>query len=349
MEPWRHPQSSDAFERRRLYGVHPAIVTNNKDPENRARVKVRFPWLHDSEESWWARVATFYAGKGRGSYLVPEVNDEVLVAFEHGDFHFPYVVGSVWNGVDQVPGPGNPDGENNVKHFESRCGHKLVFDDTAGAEKITLVDSSGNNSIQIDVAADTIAVRAETGSIYIKAPAGKIEISCVDLKMTAQDGGKAVGNSTYDVGGNHTLSTKGQDVNVTATQQITVDTKMEQKTPTMEAEVSGSFQLQSANTKVKLDSLAAQITTTSYTQGTVERSAGEATDEIDSYTLTTTSAQIQAQQAHGHSAGAAHTVNASTLKAEGSGDGVLVEGASVSVSGGMIVFKGSSVMLNGAV
>ncbi len=79
----------------RLYGVYTGLVTNNQDPENRGRVKVKFPWLHASEESWWARVATFYAGKGRGSYFMPEVDDEVLVVFERGDFHHPYVVGSL--------------------------------------------------------------------------------------------------------------------------------------------------------------------------------------------------------------------------------------------------------------
>ena len=90
--------SPSTHESGRVYGVVVGIVTNNKDPDNMARVKVRFPWLSDDEESWWARIATVMAGKNRGSYFIPEVDDEVLVAFDHGDMRFPYILGSVWNG-----------------------------------------------------------------------------------------------------------------------------------------------------------------------------------------------------------------------------------------------------------
>ena len=85
----------------RFYGVVVGIVTNNQDPDNMHRVKVRFPWLNQDHESNWARVATSMAGNGRGAYFLPEVDDEVLVAFEHGLIDQPYVIGSLWNGKDQ--------------------------------------------------------------------------------------------------------------------------------------------------------------------------------------------------------------------------------------------------------
>ena len=61
------------------------LVTNNKDPEKLGRVKVKFPWMTNDEESHWARIATMDAGKDRGSWWIPEINDEVLCVFEHGD------------------------------------------------------------------------------------------------------------------------------------------------------------------------------------------------------------------------------------------------------------------------
>ena len=69
----------------RVSGVVVGVVTNNQDPEGMGRVKVKFPWLSDEDESNWARVAAPMAGKERGFYFLPEVEDEVLVAFEHGD------------------------------------------------------------------------------------------------------------------------------------------------------------------------------------------------------------------------------------------------------------------------
>src|SRR5689334_12460780 len=87
----------------RVYGVVVAIVTNRKDPEEMGRVKLRYPWLGENAEGYWARIATPMAGNERGIYFLPEVEDEVLVAFEHGDLRFPYVIGSLWNGRDKPP------------------------------------------------------------------------------------------------------------------------------------------------------------------------------------------------------------------------------------------------------
>jgi hypothetical protein len=123
---------------------------------------------------------------------------------------------------------------------------------------------------------------------------------------------------------------------------------MEQTTPFTHAGISGKFEVKSASTKVGLNTLSAQIAATTITQGSVTRDVKESQDEIKAYTLNTTSAQFSAADTHGHSAGASHTVTAAQLKATGS-DGVLVAGATVSVAGGMIVFKGSSVMVNGSV
>jgi len=142
----------------RIYGVVVGVVTNNQDPDKLGRVKVRLPWLTGDYESNWARVATLMAGKERGSFFLPEVDDEVLLAFEHGDVRFPYVIGALWNGVDKPPRT-NADGKNNQRAIKSRQGHELIFDDSDGKEQveihtkaghqILLDDSSGQEKITI--------------------------------------------------------------------------------------------------------------------------------------------------------------------------------------------------------
>ena len=83
------------------YGVYPALVVDIADPDGQGRVKVTLPWSPDaggSRYEAWARLATLMAGNNRGSWFIPDVDDEVLVAFEGGDPRRPYVVGGLWNG-----------------------------------------------------------------------------------------------------------------------------------------------------------------------------------------------------------------------------------------------------------
>lgn len=119
----------------RIFGVMVGIVINN-DSANHAdkpgpgRVKVKIP-LMGMPESNWARMASWMAGKERGAFCLPEVEDEVLVAFENGDVNRPYIIGSLWNGQD-LPPETNKDGKNNIRLFKSRSGHVLQFADTKG-------------------------------------------------------------------------------------------------------------------------------------------------------------------------------------------------------------------------
>ena len=179
----------------KVYGVVVGVVTNNQDPEKMGRVKVKFPWLNDTDESNWARVATMMAGQDRGTWFLPEVDDEVLVAFEHGDVQFPYVIGSLWNGKDTPPRD-NADGKNNERVIKSRAGHELIFgdedgkekveiktkaghqlllDDTSGSEKITVVDKSGSNKIEMDSAAGNVSLTAQT----------KLSLKAMQIEITA--------------------------------------------------------------------------------------------------------------------------------------------------------------------
>jgi uncharacterized protein involved in type VI secretion and phage assembly len=112
------------------FGVATALVTSNKDPDGLCRVKVRYPWQEGSRATYWARLAMPMAGTARGVVLIPEVGDEVVVAFERGDLRSPYVLGSLWNGKTKPP-LANSNGKNDKRVIKSRKGHQLLFDDGA--------------------------------------------------------------------------------------------------------------------------------------------------------------------------------------------------------------------------
>ena len=142
-------------------GVVSALVVDNVDPESFGRVKVQFNWLEEGEQSFWARVATPMAGAGRGIYFLPEVDDEVLIAFEHGKVEYPIVIGSLWSGRD-TPAQNNDDEENNIRQILSRSGHALTFDDKGGEEKLSL-QSSTQHKIEFDDKAKTITLLSANG------------------------------------------------------------------------------------------------------------------------------------------------------------------------------------------
>jgi uncharacterized protein involved in type VI secretion and phage assembly len=203
--------NSAQHESERIYGVVIGIVTNNKDPDGMGRVKVKFPWLSDQDESWWARIATVMAGSGRGTYFLPEVEDEVLVAFEHGDVRFPYIVGALWNGKDAPPTT-NDDGKNNIRLIKSRNGHIVRLDDTDGDEKIEVIDKTGNNSITIKSSDNSITI---TGIGTVKIVGQSIEItSQTDVKIQAGTSASMNANTTMNLNASAQLSVRGAIVNI---------------------------------------------------------------------------------------------------------------------------------------
>jgi len=176
----------------RWYGVSPALVVDNKDPDGQGRVKVSLPWSPDAKGAScevWARLATMLAGNNRGSWFIPDVDDEVLLAFEHGDPRRPYVVGSLWNGRDQAPASVDPD--NNKKVLRSRNGVKVTLDDddgkeslvleTPGGQKITLKDGPG----VVEVAdSNGNSVKLESSGITVNASA-KVTVNASQVAVSA--------------------------------------------------------------------------------------------------------------------------------------------------------------------
>ncbi|MCK6377039.1 MAG: phage baseplate assembly protein V [Zoogloea sp.] len=182
--------ATPASDRPRLYGVYPALVTDVQDPDNQGRVQIKLPFVEESDGGGalaWARLATMMAGGDRGTWFIPEVDDEVLVAFTAGDPRRPVVIGALWNGVDAPPE--TMDSANNVRSVTSRSGHKLTFDDTAGAEKVELKTNGGHTFTLDDAAGGTVTLTHSNGATIKIDAAGNIEITAnVKVKINAPAG-----------------------------------------------------------------------------------------------------------------------------------------------------------------
>ncbi len=137
----------------RIPSVVTGLVTDTHDPDSQGRVNIKLPWLGGENGSYWAPVATLMSGGGRGSWFMPEIGDEVLVAFEHGDVNHPYVVGYLWNGVDRPPDTGGP----SVRRLQTVSGHRFEFHDDQGKTKI-LLQTAGGQRVELDDSAKGITI-----------------------------------------------------------------------------------------------------------------------------------------------------------------------------------------------
>jgi phage protein D len=183
-------------------GLVIGIVTDNQDPKGWGRVKVKYPWLSSDHASDWARVVATGAGAQRGIEFLPEVNDEVVVGFEMGDVHHPFVLGGLWNGQDAPPkksGEVISGGHVQQRIIRSRGGHTITLDDNDRSSSIAIEDKSGNkivlnsreNKLLIEVKGDTTLTTQ--GNLSLKAQ-GQVQIQGTGIQI---DGGPA----TVDVKG----------------------------------------------------------------------------------------------------------------------------------------------------
>lgn len=165
-------------------GVCVATVAGLDDPEGEARVRVEFPMLPSGPKSAWAPLARPFAGADRGMYFMPEVGDEALVAFEHGDFDHPFIVGFLWNGKDGQPDDGI---DARVRRIQSKAGHQIDMDDrpgkhaivinTAGGNSVKLSDTVGTANIEISTPRGTSITVSDVTGIAVTTPLGRVDVS----------------------------------------------------------------------------------------------------------------------------------------------------------------------------
>jgi uncharacterized protein involved in type VI secretion and phage assembly len=191
-------------------GVAIAVVTQNKDDLGLCRVKVQYPWHDKPRESYWARLATPMAGKERGLALIPEVGDEVLVAFEREDLRFPYILGALWNGQDKPP-LANDDGKNDKRILQSRKKHYLLFDDGARGvvelkhEKGRKVVFDDNGFAVQDESGNVVKVDSNSGAMTIEAK-GQLNIKAASITIEA--------TGTIELKASATMTIRGALVNI---------------------------------------------------------------------------------------------------------------------------------------
>ncbi|TVQ91877.1 MAG: hypothetical protein EA397_08225 [Deltaproteobacteria bacterium] len=232
----------------------PAIVVDNDDPDELGRIKVKFPTLHDEPLSFWIRQVSPNAGKERGFYALPELDDEVLVLFMMGSHDIGVIIGQFWNGEDVppdeardgMPGPGqlwkgdwskddfeagsSDDEDNDRRFWKSRSGHLFVFDDTSGEETVQIWDKSHKLALVFDTSNERIILSNSGGDIHIRAKNDLFLEAGNDCKfMVGKNLDTEVGsNSTWTVKQNHKLSANmdivldaGKDYKLDASSNIT--------------------------------------------------------------------------------------------------------------------------------
>lgn len=213
-------------------GVVVGIVTNVNDPDKQGCVKLKFPWLDEDHESDWARLVAPGAGDKRGLYIVPEVDDEVLVAFEHGDIGRPYVIGGLWNGKDAPPvGNAVQNGKTQVRILKTRAGHSITITDTDNAGKIDIktakhtvtLDDSASGKITVATAKHTLTLDdtglgkitlQSGGDVELKGSGGKLAITSSGVELSSQSTLKIQANATLDLKSSAILNIQGSLVKI---------------------------------------------------------------------------------------------------------------------------------------
>jgi len=190
----------------RWYGVYSAVVASLDDPLDQARVKIMLPWTPDpGNVAWesWARLATLMGGGDRGSYFVPDVGDEVLVAFLGGDPSHPFVLGGLWNGADAPPvrmaAP-----HNHVKQLCSRTGVKVTLDDTPGSQRLELETPGGTHVVLKDAAGTEVHISDAGGNSVVLSSSGiavtaaaQVTVQASTVDVTAATVDVKAGMSTF--------------------------------------------------------------------------------------------------------------------------------------------------------
>ena len=194
----------------RVAGVTTGIVSANTDPDQLGRIKLRLPWRDESFETDWVRIAAPMAGADRGTWFLPEIGDEVLVAFDRDDIRYPYVLGALWSERDKPPEK-NADGKNSIRLIKTPGGHLLKFVDRENEDVILIQLRDGKKveistgGIQIDDGANKIMLDAKAGTVSIEA---KQSLSLKAPKIAIE------ATATLDIKGGQSLSANATIVRI---------------------------------------------------------------------------------------------------------------------------------------
>jgi uncharacterized protein involved in type VI secretion and phage assembly len=197
-------------------GVSVGIVTNINDPTNSGMVRVRYPGVSSSEETGWARLVAIGGGSSRGAVFVPEVDDEVLVAFEGGDPRQPVVIGGLFSSKASIPENPVAGGKVSNRVFKSRLGHTItLLDGTEEAKQAIELQLAGQQHT-VHLGKDKLNVSVP-GSTPVTIAAGESTISI------GQDGSMKLSAPNITIQATEQLKIQAPTVNVTADAQLSLE------------------------------------------------------------------------------------------------------------------------------
>ncbi len=180
----------------RFYGVYPAVVTavRNPDGSQAAQIQIALPWpAGGTDLKLWARYAAMMAGPCRGAWFIPEVGDEVLVAFEGGNVDRPYVLGGLWNGKDLPPETVSERGTASVRSITGRSGARIALEETEVETSVSIETPEGRTVRLTDgarggriVVEDGEGNRVEMadGQVTVRS-AARVEVEAATVKVSA--------------------------------------------------------------------------------------------------------------------------------------------------------------------
>jgi uncharacterized protein involved in type VI secretion and phage assembly len=189
---------------RTVHGISIARVTGRMAD---GTYELQFLGMGGTAPSAPARMMMPGAGNKRGMYMMPEMGDEVVVAFESGDSNSPIILGGLFNSQSPTPDQANPSSANNIRTIVSRSGHEVTMDDSAGAGKVT-VKTSGGRSLTLD----------DTGSITLGTPAG------LTIQFDDTSGSLTISAPLAITLQSTAVNIQGTTVSITATGAITLTT-----------------------------------------------------------------------------------------------------------------------------
>lgn len=205
---------------KRYYGVVEGIVVDVNDPDKEGRIKVKMPFFDDETVTEWCRVRQLYAGPGYGTFFVPEVGDEVLISFVHGDLRLPVIMGGLYNGEDKPPTHRADDLDQ--KMIRTRAGHQITMDDTPGEHRVT-VETVAGHVVDMNDKDKVVSATTTDGHELRLDDQGK-EISCVTSgghQVVMSDSGKQIDIKTSG-GESITLAVSGSTITIKGA-TVTVD------------------------------------------------------------------------------------------------------------------------------
>ncbi|MEU7605276.1 VgrG-related protein [Streptomyces sp. NPDC040724] len=212
----------------RIPGLAIGVVTDVREPNGsqRGAVRLKFPWLDDTYVTDWVRTVQ-WGGKGGGGVVSPEVNDEVLVGFEQGLLDSPYVIGGLYNGVDQpsphdVPLIDKTSGKVNRRSIVSRSGHRVELLDAPapGPSGLRLVTGDERLEVRMDDRRDRIELTVYAGR---GRPLTSVVMDKNGITLDARQGNVKVSGRQVDIDGTAGVSIGGRSVKVNGTSDVTVN------------------------------------------------------------------------------------------------------------------------------